>query len=133
MGTGQTEVDLLGISPHKSKRGRPRKPDSLERVAALAGMSRRTLGRAKAYLQMVERYPKLANYSMAQGELLAIVKRLEISQWNPIAAQKQKMMVDSLARDIRSLKRKLACMEQMLAKEQGVLRQLCHDAGEDMS
>ena len=60
---------------------------------------------------------------------IALAKRLDVSQSSPLQAQS--LLVDSIARERRALKRKLARCEQRYTEEWAALMRLRHDSAED--
>ena len=129
MSADQPGRDLLGELPRKSKRGRPRKPVTQEMIAEHTGYSRRTLYRAQAHVKAVERYPELETSTLAVDKQIALAKRLDVSQSSPLQAQR--LLVDSIAGEIRTLKRKLARCEMRYAEEWATLVRLLRDSAED--
>jgi hypothetical protein len=119
MSADQPAGKLLGELPTKSKRGRPRKPITQAMIAEHIGGSRRALYRAQAHVKALERYPELETSTLAVDKQIALAKRLDVSQSSPLQAQS--LLVDSIAREIRALKRKLARCEARYAEEWATL------------
>jgi hypothetical protein len=127
MSADQPGEELRGELPQKSRRGRPRKPNAQEQVAAMIGVSRRTVARARAHLQAIQQYPELETSTLAVDKQIALAKRLTVSQTNPFLAQY--LVVEAIAREILALKRKLGRAEQRYAEEQATLRALHPEPG----
>ncbi len=115
MSIDQPGGKLLGELPQKSKRGRPRKSTTQAMIAAKIGYSRRALSRATEHAKACEQYPELQTSTLAVDKQIALAKRLRVSQTNPFLAQY--MVVESIAREIAALKRKLARLDQRYTEE----------------
>jgi hypothetical protein len=127
MSASHPDGELLGEVPKKSTRGRPRKPDAQERVAAMIGVSRRTLARAQAHLQAIQQYPELETSTLAKDKQIVLAKQWRLRQSHPWLAQY--LRVEAIGREIRVLTRKLARAKQRYAEEQAKLSALPQDTG----
>ena len=128
MSTDQPGEELLGELPQKSRRGRPRKPVTQAMTAEQIGLSRRTLSRAQAHVKALEQYPELETSTLAVDKQIALAKRMHVSQSSPVLAQS--LLVESIAREIRALKRKLARVEQRYTEERAKLSNLVEEEAE---